>query len=214
MTKKVVKISPSGMGAGVVPCALSIPDWEPRSHMLSVKKSGEKNQKQHCNKFNEDFKIGPHPKKKNLIKTKSLGWEDPLKKGKATHSSTLACRIRHDWATFALSHTSLSAPPKCLVIGHPRFALCFLFTLRIPQIQASFCNVLCPFMALFSKPKTWLTFSRPLHLCISPHIQFTAPRPPQCLSNSTSSLTWTTLATPSVVSLPSIVSFSPFLSNT
>ena len=42
----------------------------------------------------------------------SLGWEDPLEKGKATHSSILAWRIpwtiqsmglqraRHDWATF------------------------------------------------------------------------------------------------------------------
>ena len=36
-----------------------------------------------------------------------LGWEDPLEKGKATHSSILAWRIplgsqrvRHDWATF------------------------------------------------------------------------------------------------------------------
>ena len=43
---------------------------------------------------------------------RSLGWDDPLKKGKATHSSVLAWRIpwtiqskglqrvRHDWATF------------------------------------------------------------------------------------------------------------------
>ena len=37
----------------------------------------------------------------------SLGWEDPLEKGKATHSSILAWRIprgsqrvRHNWATF------------------------------------------------------------------------------------------------------------------
>ena len=39
----------------------------------------------------------------------SLGWEDPLEKGKATHSSILAwrspwtvqtVRVRHDWATF------------------------------------------------------------------------------------------------------------------
>ena len=46
----------------------------------------------------------------------SLGWEDPLEKGKATHSSTLAWRIpwpiqstesqrvRHDWATFTSLH--------------------------------------------------------------------------------------------------------------
>ena len=33
----------------------------------------------------------------------SLSWEDPLEKGKATHSSIVAWRIqrvRHDWATF------------------------------------------------------------------------------------------------------------------
>ena len=30
----------------------------------------------------------------------SLGWEDPLEKGKATHSSIRWQRVRHDWATF------------------------------------------------------------------------------------------------------------------
>ena len=46
----------------------------------------------------------------------SLGWEDPLEKGKATHSSNLAWRIpwiiqfmgsqrvRHDWATFTFTN--------------------------------------------------------------------------------------------------------------
>ena len=46
---------------------------------------------------------------------RSLGWQDPLEKGKATHSSILAWRIpytvqsmgsqrvRHDWVTFTLS---------------------------------------------------------------------------------------------------------------
>ena len=46
---------------------------------------------------------------------RSLGWEDPLERGKATHSSILAWRIpwtvssmgsqrvRHDWATFTFS---------------------------------------------------------------------------------------------------------------
>ena len=44
----------------------------------------------------------------------SLGWEDPLEKGKATHSSTLAwrfygvynpggCRVWHHWATFTFT---------------------------------------------------------------------------------------------------------------
>ena len=49
----------------------------------------------------------------------SLGWEDALEKGKATHSSILAWRIpwtvqsmglqrvRHDWATFTLTFTSV-----------------------------------------------------------------------------------------------------------
>ena len=51
---------------------------------------------------------------------RSLGWEDPLEKGKATHSSILAWRIPwiiqsmgsqkvgHNWATFiVLKHTHL-----------------------------------------------------------------------------------------------------------
>ena len=50
-----------------------------------------------------------------------LGWEDPLEKGKATHSSILAWRIpwiqsmgsqrvRHDWATFTF--TSIDCSPS------------------------------------------------------------------------------------------------------
>ena len=42
----------------------------------------------------------------------SLGWEDTLEKGKATHSNILAWRIpwtglqrvRHDWATFTFQN--------------------------------------------------------------------------------------------------------------
>ena len=40
----------------------------------------------------------------------SLGWEDPLKEGKATHSSFLAQksmglqRVGHNWATFTFTH--------------------------------------------------------------------------------------------------------------
>ena len=53
---------------------------------------------------------------------RSLGWEDPLEKGKATHSSILAWRILwtvysmwlqrvgHDWVTFSHSFTYI----KCL----------------------------------------------------------------------------------------------------
>ena len=52
----------------------------------------------------------------------SLGWEDPLEKGKATHSSILAWRIpwsvwsmgsqrgRHDWATFTKRFESTWIP--------------------------------------------------------------------------------------------------------
>ena len=48
-----------------------------------------------------------------------LGWEDPLEKGAATHSSILAWRIpwtipwgyrvRHDWATFTHSHVKINS---------------------------------------------------------------------------------------------------------
>ena len=43
----------------------------------------------------------------------SLGWEDPMEKGKATHSSILAWgipwgrRVGHDWTTFTFTHTIL-----------------------------------------------------------------------------------------------------------
>ena len=65
----------------------------------------------------------------------SLGWEDPLEKGMATHSRFLAWRIpwteepgglqsigsqrvRHDWATNTHTHTSLSELYlACLVAG-------------------------------------------------------------------------------------------------
>ena len=55
----------------------------------------------------------------------SLGWEDPLEKGKATHSSILAWRIpwtvlsmgsqrvEHDWATFTLKNRRLSTFLLC-----------------------------------------------------------------------------------------------------
>ena len=47
----------------------------------------------------------------------SLGWEDPLEKGKATHSSILAWtvlsmgsqRARHDWETFTFTFYPLGA---------------------------------------------------------------------------------------------------------
>ena len=56
------------------------------------------------------------------------GWEDPLEKGKATHSNILAWRIprtvwsmgpqrvRHDWETFASLHFSLLYNPTLIYI--------------------------------------------------------------------------------------------------
>ena len=55
--------------------------------------------------------VGKNPPAMRESWVRSLGWEDPLEKGKATHSSILAWRIpgtvqsmrsrvRHDWATF------------------------------------------------------------------------------------------------------------------
>ena len=31
------------------------------------------------------------------IRVRSLGWEDPLEKGKSTHSGILACRMYSPW---------------------------------------------------------------------------------------------------------------------
>ena len=64
----------------------------------------------------------------------SLGWEDPLKKGMATHSSILAWRIpwteepdrlqfmgsqrvRHDWATFTFDINTCMVPVKIVNNG-------------------------------------------------------------------------------------------------
>ena len=68
----------------------------------------------------------------------SLGWEDPLEKGKATHSTILAWRIpwiiqsmglqrvRHDWAIFTSLQATLSCNPT-LTPGDPPFLFHFLF---------------------------------------------------------------------------------------
>ena len=75
----------------------------------------------------------------------SLGWEDPLEKGKSTHSSILAWRIpwtaysmgsqrlRHDWATFTASPISFSLLlPHCLTscssLLSSQFFLCSCLT--------------------------------------------------------------------------------------
>ena len=58
----------------------------------------------------------------------SLGWEDPLEKGKATHASILAwriprgCRVRHDWATF----TMCILPPRYFSCLKPSLITCSL----------------------------------------------------------------------------------------
>ena len=55
----MVKTSPSNAeGAGVQSLV-----GERRSHMLSGQKQQNIGQKQYCNKFNKDFKYGPHEKK-------------------------------------------------------------------------------------------------------------------------------------------------------
>ena len=53
------------------------------------------------------------------ILVRFLGWEDPLEKGKATHSRIMACRIPrgsqrvgHDWATFTLETWCLAHAPS------------------------------------------------------------------------------------------------------
>ena len=63
----VVKTSPSNAGvAGSVPGqGAKIP------HALWTKKQNVK-QKRYCNKFNKDFKNGPHQRKKNLKKRKEI----------------------------------------------------------------------------------------------------------------------------------------------
>ena len=58
----MVKTLPSsaGLGEGVG----LIPSWEAKIPHNSQPKDENIKQKQHCNKFNKDFKNGPHPKKK------------------------------------------------------------------------------------------------------------------------------------------------------
>ena len=59
----VVKTSPSNVGG-----AGSIPGWGVRSHMPRGLKNQNIKRKQYCNKFNKDFKNGPHQKKKRNLK--------------------------------------------------------------------------------------------------------------------------------------------------
>ena len=79
----------------------------------------------------------------------SLGLEDPLEKGKATHSSILAWRIpwnvwsmgsqkvRHDWVTF----TILSPPAVILRAQEEEICYCFhLFPLLLPWSDGARCH--------------------------------------------------------------------------
>ena len=62
----VVKTSPSNAGD-----VSSIPGWGAKIPHTSQPKNQNIKQKQYCNKFNEDFKNGPHQKKKILKKNKN-----------------------------------------------------------------------------------------------------------------------------------------------
>ena len=62
-----------------------------------------------------------------------LGWEDPLEKGKATHSvfwpgefhglqSMGSQRVRHDWVTFTFTSASFLSATAVSDMHHPRWA--------------------------------------------------------------------------------------------
>ena len=61
----VVKTSPFNAG-----CEGSFPGWGTKIPHASWTKNKYIKQKQYCNKFNKDFKNGPHQKKKKSLKGK------------------------------------------------------------------------------------------------------------------------------------------------
>ena len=75
-----------------------------------------------------------------------LGWEDPLEKGKATHSSILAWwipwtiqsmvlqKVRHDWANFTFFQSYIVWFPYMLLINS-YFTLNFLVNSKIFQLK-------------------------------------------------------------------------------
>ena len=97
----------------------------------------------------------------------SLGWEDPLEKGKAILSSILACRIpwtvksmesqrvRHDWATFTWLHftfkryldfdVNLTTLIKASGISYLEYYISFLFDLQDSTSTLLFFFTLCFF---------------------------------------------------------------------
>ena len=50
-----------------------IPGWGARNTCLVAKKKKKPKQKQYCNKFNKDFKFGPHQKNKKKKKAQHSG---------------------------------------------------------------------------------------------------------------------------------------------
>ena len=97
----------------------------------------------------------------------SLGWEDPLEKGMATHRSILAWRIpwteepdglqsvgsqraRHDWSKLAGTHPQLFSQSSifkyldCFQITFKRDSLCFLHRIGLHALAA-----IC-FLTMFS----------------------------------------------------------------
>ena len=102
----------------------------------------------------------------------SLGWEDPLKKGKATHSSLLAWkipwtiqsmgsqRVRHDWATLTSLHfTSHPTESKS-----PTYIAQKAFPLSMTILNATFS------MKCFLEPTSLQSFFllKPLLSCFVP----------------------------------------------
>ena len=92
----------------------------------------------------------------------SLGWEDPLEKGKATHSSILAWRIpmdkgawwvlsmqsqrvRHDWVT---KHSTFTFPPLYYEILLHLTLMCSIWLLVSENTSAVFIYWLCPLLVL------------------------------------------------------------------
>ena len=82
-----------------------------------AKEPEHKQQKQYCNKFNKDFKNGPHQLKKNLKKKKESQHENLFYKELQTTElsqivtgevETAVCNI----ASCALLQTSLERPPR------------------------------------------------------------------------------------------------------
>ena len=75
---------------------------------------------------------------------RSLGWEDPLEKGKSTHCSILAWRIpwtiqymgsqrvRHDWATFTF--TIYVTWRKLLLLSKPHFPNLWTRIIAVPAL--------------------------------------------------------------------------------